>query len=329
MDPSYWLELTSTYRETIVTRIALYEKNGPLVLQSLPGSELACRELMQTALQWLTWRYPAFFSLTPPGGSYTATSTSGHSKTVTNDSATHHTFHNALLGTTILLTTSTSPLLTLLHTIPEDFGLMLRNPATGIYHLRAGVICSALGWSLASKISLPLASIHEPVPDYLSKMAFSMDRYFSRMPCESPIQRGSWGLECDTPLFMPPGDPHEKLRDVQLPPEELPISRVHLRVDWQTLRRLPMSGCVVFNFKALFTPVESFREEAYVPALCLKVLKEGKENIMRYKNAWHVQHVAVPALEEWKREQEERGMVEKGWEEHTLEEAPFFPGWEG
>lgn len=27
------------------------------------------------------------------------------------------------------------------------------------------------------------------------------------MPTEKPIQRGSWGLEVDQPLYMPPGKP--------------------------------------------------------------------------------------------------------------------------
>lgn len=64
---------------------------------------------------------------------------------------------------------------------------------------------------------------------------------------------------------MPPGDPHEAYRDYQLPRSELPISRVHLRVDWQTLRRLPLSGAIIFNFKALFTPLEQFRKYVLDP----------------------------------------------------------------
>ena len=49
---------------------------------------------------------------------------------------------------------------------------------------------------------------------------------------------------------------------------------------------------------------------------------------MQYKNTWHVEHITVPALEEWKAEQERDGVVEKGWVERTLEETPWFPGWE-
>ena len=125
---------------------------------------------------------------------------------------------------------------------------------------------------------------------------------------------------------MPPGDPHEKYRDFQS--ADLDISRCHLRVDWQTLRRLPLSGAIVFNFKAVFTPVEDFREEPYIPSLILKVLKEGKESIMKYKNTWHVEHVVLPKLEEYEREQVEKAVVEQEWKVETLKDNPFFPGWE-
>lgn len=125
---------------------------------------------------------------------------------------------------------------------------------------------------------------------------------------------------------MPPGDPHEALRLQQSP--ELALDRINLRVDWQTLRRLPLSGAIIFNFKALFTPITEFRDEAYIPALCLKVLKEGKENMMRYKNTCHVEHVTIPALELWAEEQVKEGKVEKDWKVETLEQSPWFPGWE-
>lgn len=109
---------------------------------------------------------------------------------------------------------------------------------------------------------------------------------------------------------------------------DLELSRCHLRVDWQTLRRLPLSGAVVFNFKALFTPVEEFRDEPYVPGLLLKVLNEGKKELMDYKNAWHTEHVVKPALQAFHKEQVEKGLVESDWEPQTLDESPWFPKWE-
>ncbi|KAF2155944.1 hypothetical protein K461DRAFT_284661 [Myriangium duriaei CBS 260.36] len=304
LEPDWWLELETTYVDRIKQRQELFTNHRGMVMQTLPGSEIACKELMEMVLQFLCARYPQYFQLTP--------------------SSSPETFHNLILSTTTDLLT-TPPMQILADNVPEDFAIMLRCPFTGTYSFRAGILCSSLGWSLGSKIGLQLNDIHAPIPDYAEKMSFSMDRYFAKKPVDKPIQRGSWGLEIGKPLFMPPGDPHEGLRERQNPAHTL--DDCHLRVDWQTLRRLPLSGAVVFNFKALFTPVAKFREEPYVPKLLLKVLKEGKREIIEYKNTWHTEHVVVPALEEMVRYQEEQGMVEKDWEEHTLDESPFFPGW--
>ncbi|KAA6411510.1 MAG: putative alpha-mannosyltransferase [Lasallia pustulata] len=306
LETNWWLEVESDYRTRIAQRQNLYAEHGKHVLDYLPGSELACKELMEMALQFLCARYPRYFSLS-------------------HDSSTGHVFHNRILTTDTVIN-SVHPLHVLLNNIPEDFAVMLRNPDDGYYYFRAGVLCSSIGWNVHTKLGLQLKEIHAPIPDYKEKMEFSMDRYFSKLPPSRPIQRGSWGLEVDKPLFMPPGDPREAHRATQSP--TLPLSRVHLRVDWQTLRRLPLSGAIVFNFKALFTPVTEFRDEAYIPALVAKILKKGKEGLMRYKGTWHVEHVVLPAMEEWKEEQVRRGVVVEGWEESTLEESPWFPGWE-
>ncbi|KAI5866327.1 hypothetical protein GGS23DRAFT_617429 [Durotheca rogersii] len=342
LEPDWWLELESTYRTRIAQRKALYAEHGSSVLGALPGSELACKELMEMALQFLCARYPHYFSL----------SADARGRTV---------FENRILDVRTVVSRGSAaeaeeeedgdvvdPLLVLLEHVPEDFGIVLRDPDSGYYYLRAGVICSALGWNVGTKIGLRLDQIHEPIPDYKEKMQFSMDRYFSKMPTSKPIQRGSWGLEVDQPLYMPPGDPHEALRGSQDP--GLGLERVHLRVDWQTLRRLPLSGAVVFNFKALFTPLAELRDEPYVPALVLRVLAAGNPRIMRYKNTWHVEHVAVPALRQFAREQRDRGLVatataaaadgapsedpdaeeegEGAWSPRTLDESPWFPGWQ-
>lgn len=146
------------------------------------------------------------------------------------------------------------------------------------------------------------------------------------MPTEKPIQRGSWGLEVGEPLYMPPGDPHETQRLSQDP--SLGIEDCSLRVDWQTLRRLPLSASIIFNFKAVFTPVTEFRDEPGIPALLTKLLKEGKQSLMQYKGTWHVEHVIVPKMEEWAKEQEESNVVPKDWQVATLDESPYFRGWE-
>lgn len=104
-------------------------------------------------LQFVCARYPKYFSLV--------------------DNAI---LHNRILGTEQDVR-SKHPLEILIQNIPEDFAIMMRDEETGFYFLRAGVICSALGWNIGTKIGLQLHEIHAPIPDYREKMQFSMDRY--------------------------------------------------------------------------------------------------------------------------------------------------------
>lgn len=108
------------------------------------------------AVQFLCARYPSQFQLLNENG--------------------ENILVNGILGTRHNLTTK-DPLHVLLDNVPEDFGIMLRDDKTGRYLFRAGVICSAVGWSLGQKIGMGLSGIHGPVPDYKEKMEFSMDRY--------------------------------------------------------------------------------------------------------------------------------------------------------
>ncbi|KAB5549593.1 hypothetical protein GE09DRAFT_1241222 [Coniochaeta sp. 2T2.1] len=305
-DPDWWVELERNYHQTMAARHDLLRTHPDNVRFDYPGSELASRELMEMLLQFLTTRYPQYFSLT-------------------NDNTT---LHNRLLNTTSDLL-STPPLKVIFDNIPEDYALMLRNEDDSLYYLRAARVCSSVGWDIGQHRNKPLAEIHAPLPDFKERLAFSMDRFFARMPADQPFQRCSWSLEDHAPLFSRSAVAPDWTRSAfAANPEALAPEDVRLRWDWQTLRRLPLSGAIVFNFKAVFCPFTDLREEAYVPALLLKVLREGKEDLITYKCVDHVRRVAMAALEVWAREQVEAGVVPEGWEVGTLDESPFFPGWE-
>lgn len=151
MEPDFWIELENTYRDRIRQRQDLYAQHGSDVLQALPGSELACKELMEMVIQFLCARYPNQFEMK---GSILI---------------------NHILGTEHDLK-EVEPLIVLLNNVPEDFALTLRDESTGRYVLRAGVICSSVGWNIGEKMGLGLPEIHKIVPDYKEKMEFSMDR---------------------------------------------------------------------------------------------------------------------------------------------------------
>ncbi|RAQ63973.1 hypothetical protein COH20_000164 [Aspergillus flavus] len=303
LDPDHWLELDRNYTLRIQQRQELYMRHGKSVLDYLPGSQHACRELMEMVLQFLCARYPHYFQLL-------------------NDQSI---LRNDIIGTETDLRLI-HPLNVLLNNVPEDFAIMLRDPETGAYVLRAGIICSSLGWSLGLKLGKNIDEIYEPVPDYGEKLQFSMNRFFAKMPTDRLIQRGSWGIEIDQPIHIPPGDPIALRHETQDP--DIALDRYHLRVDWQTLRRLPVSAAMVFSFRVLFTPVTQFQNEPYIPSLFLKNYREVKPNLLKHKNIWHTEATILPALELWEREQKEQGIIPEDWQPATLDNYPYYPGWE-
>ncbi|KAJ3536103.1 hypothetical protein NM208_g6862 [Fusarium decemcellulare] len=249
-EPDFWVELENNYFDMLKRRKDLYKQQGSNILNYGPGSELACRELME-----------------------------------------------------------------------------MRDEANGMYYLRAGFICSSIGWTFGTHFNRQLRAIHTEVNDYEEKMAKSMDRYFSKMPTDKPIQRGAWFVEDWEPLFVTP-DEYKANGGTRHKGEKVGIDQCYLRVDWQTLRRLPLSGTVVFNFKAIFTPMTELRDEPYVPSVMYKQITEGKALLTESKVHEHIRPAVLNALQEWKHEQVEEGMIVPDWKEETLLESPFYPGWE-
>jgi len=152
MEPDWWIELESTYRERIAQRKELYVQHGIRIVNAMPGSKDACHELAEAVIQFLCTRYPNQFRCDTAG-----------------------IVHNAILKTQTDIRTA-DPLVFLLENVPEDFMIVQEDKNTGLYHFRAGVSTSAIGWDMTTKISKPLHEIHDPVPYYQEKMQYSMDR---------------------------------------------------------------------------------------------------------------------------------------------------------
>lgn len=156
LEPDWWLEIEKSYPARVAERKEIFAKHGKLVLNYLPGSELGCKETMETALQFLCARYPQYFALY-------------------HETHQGYVFCNGVLKSETVIN-SMHPLHVLLENVPEDFAVMVRNPDDGCYYFRAGVICSSLGWNVDTKLGKQLKDIHAPIPDYKEKMEFSMDR---------------------------------------------------------------------------------------------------------------------------------------------------------
>jgi hypothetical protein len=129
------------------------------------------------------------------------------------------------------------------------------------------------------------------------------------------------------PLFVTPEE-YALNAGTRYQGKDVGIDQCWLRCDWQTLRRLPLSGAIVFNFKAIFTPMTELQDEPYIPSLLYKQLTARKPLLTEPKVHKHILPVVLSALQAWKETQIAAGAIPPNWVEETLPESPFYPGWE-
>ena len=139
-----------------------------------------------------------------------------------------------------------NPLACLGRLVPEDFCVLLKPPGAEEHRLAGAVLCFPAGWTLAEKMGRPLAAIHTPVPAYDDTLARRVQRLCDAVRPGRPLLRANAHLYERPDLFAPrrEGDPRPR-----------PATPRYLRVERQTLLRLPVSGAVVFGIHTSVTPV--------------------------------------------------------------------------
>lgn len=131
--------------------------------------------------------------------------------------------------------------------VQEDLCLMASSGEGEPYRLVAASLCFPSRWALADKLGQPLRFIHGPVPGYEDKLAGAMDRYFALMKEDRPIWRTNWSIHDDPALFQPSAHGNRPL-DPPLTSEDAG-ARMFLRSERQTLRRLPVTGAILFTIR--------------------------------------------------------------------------------
>jgi len=138
--------------------------------------------------------------------------------------------------------TAPHPLEVAARQVQEDLVLMV--PHGDGYHLDAAVLCFPSHWRLADKIGRSASAIHEPVPGYETELADKVDRFLDRLRPEVIVARRNWSVH-DSPALFAPDPPREPRAAVADEVGE----RFWLRSERQTLRRLPVSGAVLFTIR--------------------------------------------------------------------------------
>lgn len=162
----------------------------------------------------------------------------------------------------IALGDDTPPLLTASRLVQDDLCLM-RNSPQG-WRLVAASLCAPSTWSLAEKLGLPMHEIHAPVPGFAGRMGAVITRIFDNLQPGQIVERFNWSIYGDNKLnhALSRAAPHE-----HFPPGEPVLPRAHIRVERQTLRRMPVSGDILFTIRIYPEPIAMFAQHPRGQAL--------------------------------------------------------------
>lgn len=165
---------------------------------------------------------------------------------------------------------ATEPLLTLGRLVQEDFCLLqkpedLRQSASddgqfsrhansgGEHVLTAALLCFPGSWTLSEKLGRPLTAIHAPVAPYDGDMARRVQRLFDAIRPGQVMWRMNALLYADPDLYQPKSETDQRPRTGE---------RRFLRAEKQCLRRLPVSGAVVFSIHSYVVKAASLSAAA-------------------------------------------------------------------
>lgn len=142
------------------------------------------------------------------------------------------------------------PLVAAARLIQEDLAILA--PHDGGYVLIAAAIAFPASWRLSEKIGRPLASIHQPVARITPDMNRRIDNLFARLPAGHPVQRANALAYNDPSLHQPRSEGEPRDYD--------PSGRSFIRVERQTLRRLPASIAIAFTIHTSQVPFEQLAD---------------------------------------------------------------------
>jgi hypothetical protein len=181
------------------------------------------------------------------------------------------------------LDTGLHPLDAAARLVPEDLVLLVRRDGRTVFG--GGSVCFPNRWDLRSKLGLTLDAVHAPVARLNGQLAGPIEAVIDRLVPERSFWRLGWGL-LDTPDWYTPVDGTASAR-----PSVAGVGGHVLRVERETLRRLPDTGCVLFTIRTHVTPVEWIRDE-HAERLAA-ALSSLPADVRRYKGlAEHADHLA-------------------------------------
>ena len=120
-------------------------------------------------------------------------------------------------------------------------------------------------WSLQAKFNKVLGEIHKPVAQFTKHFALKAHSILKSLKPEAPIWRANWSvfndLKSPLDLYSPAG--HSELNETNTTTVyqgDRTGRDLIFRVEYQTLRKLPKTQCIVFSIRSYQRYLEDFKQ---------------------------------------------------------------------
>jgi dimethylamine monooxygenase subunit A len=265
---SAWFEIDARYADEMAERRRLLAEQRTDVFGALPVSDAARAETLREIAANLTAFAPQWFAR--------------DGNTLSND----------LTGECWdLVEPPCDPLELAGRLVQEDLCIIQQSDDSPLFI--AAVLCFPSRWRLHEKLGKPLASVHGSVPFYADRLSTPVDRFMARVKPGHIASRLNWSVLDDPAMFQPAGKWREQ-RSSAITSDNAGES-LYLRVERQTLRRLPQSGAILFGIRVHSYPLARAITIPEAAARLAEAVRALPEATVHYKSL----RAFGPALLAW------------------------------
>ena len=265
-----WIQIGPDYTHEMALKRDVLERFPSTVLCHLDDAEPEAREVLDDLVAHLCNTWPDRF-------------------TTDGDVVTNH-----VTGEVFGLHGPLHPLDLAGRLVQEDLALLVERDGRLVFG--GGSVCFPNRWDLPSKLGRTMAEVHAPVSRLNEQLADPIDGFFDRLRPGRDFWRLGWGVLDTDQLYQatdgtaPPRPP--------LPDLDGAGDGLYLRVERETLRRFPRTGCVLFTIRTYLRPLAHLADRPEDARRLADALRALPDDVADYKAVTHLSPLAVAWLDQ-------------------------------
>jgi hypothetical protein len=171
--------------------------------------------------------------------------------------------------------------------------LVIMQSLDGIWTATACCLCSPTFFSAHHALGKSLLALHAPVPDGTFGLADRIGRVFTNLAPTTILERHNWTVQYSDARFTPDAAPLRQ--QAERATIDQARDKLFLRIERQTIRRLPQTGAILFTIRIRLSPLVQLLSEPQHLAAFRAAWDAAPEAVRSYKR-WGVLERHVAAL---------------------------------